>query len=118
MLRLTFCFFNSLLEQQVVLKDRDTISDSEEASKGLQCLNDRVHTRLFSVPFPFFIFFVFGAVYVLTAGLLGHSNYLRIQPMLMLCEKCKLDRRIFEQGLVHLSFDCFVHLESKCFVRR
>ena len=109
MLRQTFCFFNSLLEQQqkVFKDDRDAISDSEEASKGLQCLNDRVTTLFF--PFLFLIF-VFFAVYVLTAGRLGHCNYLRVHPMFVLDEKSKLNRRIFEQVFVHLGFDCIVHL--------
>ena len=36
--------------------------------------------------------------------------------MLVLGEKCKLNRRIFEQGLIHISFNCIVHLESNYLV--
>ena len=79
MLRQTFCFFNSLLEQQqkVFKDDRDAISDSEEASKGLETLDDRIASFTFLLVFSIFL----RLLNVIGAEPLGQCEDLRVEPM-------------------------------------
>ena len=108
MLRLTFCFFNCLLEQQVVVKDRDTISDSEEASKGLETLDDRVAS--------FILLLVFSRVprvlQVLLTQLLGQRNDLRVEPVRVPDVEWEVNRRVLVKRLFHVRLGPVVHGEA------
>ena len=108
MLRLTFCFFNCLLEQQVVLKDRDTISDSEEASKGFETLNDRIAS--------FILLLVFSRVprvlQVLDTQLVGQRQNLRVEPMNVPDVEWEMNRRVLVKRLFHVRLSAVVHGEA------
>ena len=107
MLRQTFCFFNSLLEQQqkVFKDDRDAISDSEEASKGLETLDDRIASFTFLLVFSIFL----RLLNVIGAEPLGQCEDLRVEPMRVPDVEGEVNRCVLVKRLFHVRLDSVVH---------